>query len=74
LNVLHQLLPPLGDETDQRAQDNSIVSRAAMNLHQRFQRKIIAKMPHEGGQVSLETINAWVEAWVDRDISKPGTP
>lgn len=74
LNVLHLLLPPQGDGTDLPAQDGSLVSRAVMDLHQSFKRKFIAKMPQEGGFVSLESINTWIAAHATvRSGSKAGT-
>jgi hypothetical protein len=62
LNVLARFLPLVPDATGVVLRDGSSVSEAAWALHQEFKYDLIATLPRAGGDISAETIRAWITA------------
>jgi len=62
LNVLALFLPLAVEGTSVALRDGSPVSEAAWALHQTFKYDLIATLPRAGGDISAETIRAWITA------------
>jgi hypothetical protein len=60
LNVLTLFLPLTPDATGVALRDGSAISEAAWALHQEFKYDLIATLPRAGGDISAESIRAWI--------------
>ena len=62
LNVLALFLPLAPEATSVTLRDGSSISEAAWALHQEFKYDLIATLPRSGGDISVQTIRAWITA------------
>src|SRR5215217_8434842 len=62
LDVLALFLPLAPEATSVALRDGSSVSEAAWALHQEFKYDLIATLPRSGGDISVQTIRAWITA------------
>jgi hypothetical protein len=60
LNLLARFLPLASEATGVVLRDGSSVSEAAWALHQAFKYDLIATLPRAGGDISAESIRAWI--------------
>jgi hypothetical protein len=59
LDILNWFLPP--SECDRIQCFKGYCSNAAWRLKHKFVNDFIATMPKEGGEISADTIRAWIE-------------
>jgi hypothetical protein len=74
LNVLHQFLPPGCDGLEPVPLWKGECSASAWVLHQGFKREVIAQLPEEGGTITREEIERWLDAHGCPHYRSPAPP